>query len=122
MSKISSSFNWKQLWHTCARLVTVSAACRAACHLLHTMLARGLVYYQAIAEHVSAMVTSVDMSSPAVICESSLALMTHLLNVRNMEVPGGSLAACQNIVRWVFTKWNPCEEHHNPLKNDTDSK
>ena len=103
----SCSFEWAQLWHTAAKLSTNPVTCRAACYLLHSMMANGLVAYQNIAEDVDAMVTATDISAPAILSDSSLSLMTHMLHVRNMEVPGGSTVVCHHIIRWISARWNP---------------
>jgi ataxia telangiectasia mutated family protein len=103
----SCSFEWAQLWHTTAKLSTSPATCRAACYLLHCMMANGLVLYQNIAEDVDSMVTATEISTPAILSDSSLSLMTHILHIRNMEVPGGSTVACHHIIRWISARWNP---------------
>lgn len=58
-------------------------------------------------EGATAMLTMTEISAPTVLCDSSLALMRHLLHMRNTEGSGGSASASQNVVRWVFSKWNP---------------
>lgn len=88
-------------------MVTSSNHCRAACHLLHAILAKDLVKYHDIAEDVTAMITSPEITGPTMLADSTLSLMTHLLHVRNMEVPGASSVASQNVIRWAFTKLNP---------------
>lgn len=71
------------------------------------MMANGLVSYQNIAEDVDAMVTAAEINAPAILSDSSLSLMTHILHVRNMEVPGGSSVVCHHIIRWISARWNP---------------
>lgn len=71
------------------------------------MMANGLVLYQNIAEDVDTMVTATELSAPAILSESSLSLMTHILNVRNMEVPGGSTVVFHQVIRWISARWNP---------------
>lgn len=70
-------------------------------------MANKLVSYRDIAEDVDAMVTATEISAPAILDDSSLSLMTHLLNLRNMEVPGGSSAVCHHVIRWVTARWDP---------------
>jgi ataxia telangiectasia mutated family protein len=103
----SCSFEWAQLWHTAAKLSTNPVTCRAACYLLHSMMANGLVSYQNIAEDVDAMVTAAEVNAPAILSDSSLSLMTHIMHIRNMEVPGGSSVVCHHITRWISARWNP---------------
>lgn len=71
------------------------------------MLAVGLLRYQEIGEDVNSMITAADVSGPAVLCDSALFLMIHLLHARVLEVPGASLNACQHVIRWIFAQWNP---------------
>jgi serine-protein kinase ATM len=105
--RTSCSFDWIQLWHTAARLITNSVTCRAACYLLHSILANGLVSYQEIAEDIDAIVTTTEISAPATLSDSSISLMIHLLSARNMEVPGGSSSAAHHVIRWISSKWDP---------------
>jgi ataxia telangiectasia mutated family protein len=103
----TASFSWKQLWHTVSRLVTSRALCRPACYLLHAILAKKLVEYNDVVEWATSMLTMTEISAPASICDSSLALMAHLVHMRNTEGSGGSVNPSQNVVRWLFSKWNP---------------
>jgi hypothetical protein len=73
------------------------------------MMANGLVSYQDIAEDMDAMVIAPETSAPAILTDSSLSLMTHLLSLRNMEAPGGSVAAGHHVIRWISARWNPSE-------------
>lgn len=102
-----ASFGWKQMWHTVSRLATSRALCRPACYLLHFLLARKLVEYKDVVEGATAMLVMTEISAPAMLCDSSLFLMRHLLHVRNTEGSGGNVNASQNVVRWLFSKWNP---------------
>ena len=88
-------------------MVTTAAACRAACYLLHSLVANELVSYQNIAEDIDAMVNAPETSAPAILTDSSLSLMIHLLSLRNMEAAGGSMAAGHHVVRWISARWNP---------------
>ncbi|KFY41352.1 hypothetical protein V495_04972 [Pseudogymnoascus sp. VKM F-4514 (FW-929)] len=106
----TANFGWKQLWHTVSRLVTSRALCRPACYVLHIILARKLVEYNDVVEWATSMLTMTEISAPAAICDSSLALMAHLVHMRNTEGSGGSVNPSQNVVRWVFSKWNPAEK------------
>jgi ataxia telangiectasia mutated family protein len=63
--------------------------------------------YKDVAEDVDLMVTAPEINAPVMVCDSSLSLMTHLLRMRNMEVPGGSMVACHHVVRWVSARWSP---------------
>jgi ataxia telangiectasia mutated family protein len=73
------------------------------------LLAGDLVPFHEIGEDVNLMVTSTDTHGPAILVDSSIYLMTHLLHMRITEVPGASLNASQDVVRWLFRKWIPGE-------------
>jgi hypothetical protein len=70
-------------------------------------MANELVQYQNIAEDIDVMLTATEISTPAILSDSSLTLMTHLLLIRNMEAPGGGSVACHYSIRWLSVKWNP---------------
>lgn len=95
------------MWHTVSRLVTSRLLCRPSCYLLHVILANKLVEYNDVVEWTAAMLTTTEISAPATICDSSLGLMAHLVHMRNTEGSGGSMNPSQNVVQWVFSKWNP---------------
>jgi ataxia telangiectasia mutated family protein len=99
--------DWTQLWRVGARSLTFTATSRAAALELHAIVARNLVQYHDIGEDIETIVTSTDASGPAVLCDSGLFLMTHLLHARITEVPGASLAASQHVIRWLFARWDP---------------
>lgn len=63
--------------------------------------------YKDVAEGATAMLVMTEISAPAILCDSSLALMRHLLHMRNTEGSGGNANTSQNVVRWLFSKWNP---------------
>jgi ataxia telangiectasia mutated family protein len=62
-------------------------------------------------DDINIMVTNSDISGPAVLVDSSLVLMLHLLGVRNSNSPNASQATSNHIIRWIFSKWNPGEFH-----------
>jgi ataxia telangiectasia mutated family protein len=95
------------MWHLGLRSLTIFPTCRAASHLLHSLLGKMLVQYHEIGEDVASIITSADVSGPAVLCDSSIILMSHLLHARVTEVPGASLKASQHVIRWLFSRWDP---------------
>lgn len=94
----------KQAWHLAARTVGLPGTSRAACAFLSAVLMRGHLAYTEISSDVNNIVTQ---NGPAVLVDSSLALMTLLLQVRNSKIPGASQATCTYITRWVFSRWTP---------------
>lgn len=67
-----------------------------------------LIRYNEIGEDVKAMITAADVSGPVVLCDSSVLLMMHILHMRVTEVPGASLTASNDVIRWFFARWDPC--------------
>ena len=102
-----SAADWTQLWRVGARSLTFSTTSRAAALQLHAMIAKNLIPFHDIGEDIETIVESADASGPAVLCDSGLYLMTHLLHARITEVPGASLAASQHVIRWLFAQWDP---------------
>ena len=102
-----SSLDWTLLWRAGTRSLTFSMTSRAAALQLHTIVANKLIPYHDIGEDIETIVTSADASGPAVLSDSGLFLMTHLLHARITEVPGASLAASQHVIRWLFARWDP---------------
>lgn len=96
-----------QLWHIGIRSLTFSTTCRAASLQLHALVAKQLVKYHDIGEDVSSIITAADTNGPAVLCDSSIVLITHLLHAKVTETPAASLAVSQYILRWLFARWNP---------------
>ncbi|KAM0183402.1 hypothetical protein ACHAPC_006545 [Botrytis cinerea] len=102
-----SLVDWKQHWHNGAKALTFAGTCRAAALALHTIHAKCLLDYRDIEDSVNAIITTADISGPPVLCDSSIFLINHLLQVKVNEAPGASLAACQHVIRWFFGRWNP---------------
>ncbi len=98
---------WKQIAQVAIRAVSVSGTCRAACLVLHSILEADLVNYHAIANDITSMVTAADTSGPALMVDSSLILMLHLLHLRNTMLPSANQATSNHIIRWLFSRWKP---------------
>jgi ataxia telangiectasia mutated family protein len=102
---------WKQAWQIGLRSIGLAGTSRTACVLLHCILEADLIPRHEIIDDINIMVTNSDISGPAVLVDSSLVLMLHLLGVRNSNSPNASQATSNNIIRWIFSKWNPGEYH-----------
>lgn len=98
---------WRQVWHLAARAVSLPATSRAACELLHTILKADFLPYHAMSEEINNMIMTADVNGPAVLSDTSVALMLHLFHVRNTRLPNASHSTCNHIIRWVFLRWNP---------------
>uniref|UniRef100_A0A0B7K0U9 Serine/threonine-protein kinase Tel1 n=1 Tax=Bionectria ochroleuca TaxID=29856 RepID=A0A0B7K0U9_BIOOC len=100
---------WRQLWHIASRAVCLPSTSRAACCLLHTLLLANHLPYHEISEEINSIVTTADVNGPAILSDTSLALMLYLFHIRNMRSPNASQATCSHVIRWVFLRWNPSE-------------
>ncbi|PNY24030.1 Serine/threonine-protein kinase tel-1 [Tolypocladium capitatum] len=100
---------WRQLWHIAARSLSLPATSRASCLLLHVILEAGILPHHTLSEDINNFVTTADVNGPAILCDTSLSLMSHLFHERNARLPSASQATNSHIIRWVFLKWNPDE-------------
>lgn len=73
------------------------------------MLSRDLVQFHDISDDVHNIVTAADVSGPAILVDSSIILMTKLLQLRNHHLPSASFSTCSHVVRWLFLRWDPGE-------------
>lgn len=100
---------WRQLWHIAARSLSLPATSRASCLFLHVILEAGILPHHTLSEDINNFVTTADVNGPAILCDTSLSLMSHLFHERNARLPSASQATSSHIIRWVFLKWNPSE-------------
>ncbi|KAI0128353.1 phosphatidylinositol 3 [Xylariales sp. AK1849] len=100
---------WKQFWYMAARNLSMPGSCRASCILLGSIISKNLIPYHEISDDVNNIVTAADVSGPAIVVDSSILLMTKLLQLRNYKVPGASYATCSHVVRWLFLRWDPAD-------------
>ncbi|EFQ24914.1 phosphatidylinositol 3 [Colletotrichum graminicola] len=107
--------SWKHVWQIAARAISLASTCRAASVLLHTILEREIVPYHDIADDINSMVTTADVNGPALLVDSSIILMLHLLALRNVKLPNASQSTSHHIIRWTFLKWNPADPSYASL-------
>ncbi|KAK4204381.1 putative serine/threonine-protein kinase TEL1 [Triangularia verruculosa] len=100
---------WKQLWQLAVRSLSLSPTARAASVFLGAVIRASLIPRHELADDVNHMVTTADISGPAILVDSSLTLMLSLLRLRNSMSPNTSQVTANHIIRWVFVKWNPAE-------------
>ena len=98
---------WKQVWQRALRSISLPGGCRAACVLLHSILEADLIRYHEVSDDINSIVTLADTSGPALLVDSSLIFMHHILHLRNTALPGASQLTSNHIIRWVFSKWKP---------------
>ncbi|OLN81563.1 Serine/threonine-protein kinase tel1 [Colletotrichum chlorophyti] len=100
---------WKQVWQIAARAVSLPSISRAACVLLHTILESDRVLHHDVSDDINSIVTTADVNGPALLVDSSIILMMHLLFLRNIKLPNASQSTSHHIIRWVFLRWNPAD-------------
>ncbi|KAM0812499.1 hypothetical protein AB5N19_12490 [Seiridium cardinale] len=100
---------WKQLWYMAARNLSISASCRASSVLLNAIVSNDLVSYHEISDDINNIITAADVSGPSVVVDSSIILMTRLLQLRNYRLPSASHATCSHVIRWLFLRWDPAD-------------
>ncbi|RGP71498.1 serine threonine- kinase tel1 [Fusarium longipes] len=100
---------WRQLWHLATRSVSLPGTSRAASVLLHVILEADVISYHTISQDINSIVTTADVNGPNVLCDASIGLMFHILQLRNARIPSASQSTCHHIIRWVFLRWNPNE-------------
>lgn len=77
--------------------------------LLESILQAELVVKHELTDDVTLIITTADISGPALLVDSSLVLMASLLRLRNVLFPNASQKTANHVTRWVFMKWNPAE-------------
>ncbi|KAI0435099.1 phosphatidylinositol 3 [Xylaria sp. FL1042] len=108
---LDSSFDtlWKQVWQVAVRAISMAGTCRAASFLLYSILRNELLTYSEIMSDISDIVTTADVNGPAILVDSSLILMTALLQLRNHHLPNASHATNNHIIRWMLSRWSPAD-------------
>ena len=87
---------------------------RAACALLCAILEIDVLPYSSISREINNMVTASNTNGPALLVDSSVALMQRVLYLRNTHLPSASQATSHSLIRWVFSKWEPSMSHQLP--------
>ncbi|KAH6605138.1 Serine/threonine-protein kinase tel1 [Trichoderma cornu-damae] len=100
---------WTQIWHSAARSISVPRTSRAACLSLHSIIETDILPYHNISDDINNIITTADINGPGILCDTSLALMSHLYHIRNSRLPNASQNTSSHIIRWVFLRWNPSE-------------
>lgn len=101
--------DWRQLWQVATRAISLQSTCRAACLLIHNLLKTDVLPHHSLSDDINSITTTADVNGPAVLCDTSIALMYHLLYVRNTILPSASQATSNYIIRWALMRWNPAE-------------
>ncbi|PHH59734.1 hypothetical protein CDD81_2628 [Ophiocordyceps australis] len=105
----SQSDTWRQLWRLASRCLSLPSMSRAACLLLHAILKERVLPVHTLSGDINSFVTAADVHGPAVLCDTSMALMLLLFHERNARLPNASQTTSSQIIRWAFLKWLPDE-------------
>lgn len=103
----------QQVWLLAFRAAGTPSNCRAASHLLEVILSSRLLSSTVLENEIDSMFSAVDLNGPALLCDSSLSLWTHLLLLNRSEAPNEYMQASERVLQWLFGRWSPCE--FNPL-------
>ncbi|KAI4115018.1 MAG: hypothetical protein LQ345_004305 [Seirophora villosa] len=98
---------WIQIWRVAARHLTITTTCRAACHLMTSLLDLRLVRYMDIADIAEGMVSSMDLSGPVDIVDSALALCSAIVLRKGQENALVAAETADRFLNWLFHVWRP---------------
>lgn len=74
---------------------------------MHVVLALDLVPYSEISKGVDSMILSIDLSGPANVVDSSLAVWCLILEKRNTVAHSSLLQPGERLLQWLVSKWRP---------------
>ena len=69
----------------------------------------GVVQYTDIADVANRMISSVDLDGPADCVDSATTMWSVLLTLIGRENLGRVSETSEQVLRWLFNRWNPCE-------------
>lgn len=98
---------WSEAWKSCARQITSSGLCRAACHLMTAILGRGLCQYAEVADIANNMVSSIDLNGPLQAVDSSINMWITMTSLRAGDNLKSAYETVERILHWLFVRWSP---------------
>lgn len=98
--------HWQQIWDLSSRAAASHGTSRAACGLMDSMLRFRLLGQAEVMESVGAMLTAMDINGPAMLCDSSLMLLTRILRLRLHVASKGGLDTSREICNWLRRAWS----------------
>ena len=75
------------------------------------LLKRNAIEYREVNDTMDSMLASVDLSGPALFCDSSSRLWRSLLEMKARYAPALVYHASQRIVSWLIVRWRPCKSY-----------
>jgi len=111
---MSAQFNpsWLAAWRISARHITLSATCRAACHLMARLLNVGLVPYSQVKDIAEGVLSSVDVNGPADAVDATIHYWATVATLRAAENLGSAYDTIERVLRWLLKRWSPSERVH----------
>ncbi|KAI9801156.1 MAG: hypothetical protein M1825_003430 [Sarcosagium campestre] len=99
--------SWLQIWQVTLRGISTPGTCRAACVLMTTLVRSNAPSDTVIAEHVDALLASVELNGPAVLVDTALSLWTTILTHQRSRISGDSARDSIKVVKWLCSNWTP---------------
>jgi hypothetical protein len=93
---------WQGVYLQVSRLLTVDKCSRAASYLLYTLLALNILSYGDVAANIEAILGSIELHGPTQASDSSLALLSWLVEARAAENPSGAITFAERLIQWLF--------------------
>jgi serine-protein kinase ATM len=76
---------------------------------MDVLLKLNIVPFSVVSETVQTMLLSIELSGPALLTETSSALMTTLIRERINENPTHYNITAERVLSWLLSKWTPSE-------------
>lgn len=76
---------------------------------MDVLLKLEIVPFTAVSDTIQSMLTSIELTGPSLLTESSAALLTTIMRERTKENPSQFNQTAERILSWVFMKWTPSE-------------
>lgn len=107
---------WLQAFEITMRHITSSVICRAACHLLSTLLTAGMVEYSDVNHLIGSMISSFDLNGPTVCVDSSNIFLSVIAPLRCTFNLGSMTETLERTLGWLFTRWSPSRSRYTLLE------
>ncbi|KAG7116855.1 Serine/threonine-protein kinase TEL1 like [Verticillium longisporum] len=62
-----------------------------------------------VSDEITSIVTTADVNGPAILVDSSMALMLQLILLRGVKLPNQNQSTSHHVIRWVFLRWKPAD-------------
>jgi ataxia telangiectasia mutated family protein len=81
---------------------------------MDVLLKAGIVPFTAVSDSIQSMLTSVELTGPSSVTDSSSSLLTAILRERVKGNPTHFEHSAERIISWLITKWTPsgCPSSH----------